>query len=283
MSYRSLLFLLISLASCLILTACYEDVVGCLDVNASNYDLDADEGCPNNNCCTYPTINTSVTHFYAGEALRTDTFYQDAAGNLFRLSLLRYYWSELSLETDDGSLLTPVDSVEFGLVPTLGDTITTTLNNNLVLVSSANSDRLAIGEFRTALNVQSLQGRLGLRDAYQTVAPETVASDQALAFQAGRMHFGLDTGFVQLKLEYDLIEGLDTLAKTVNVFGDQALSLDFPFIYSLPSGFDIEVLVNSEVSNLLQDVDLSLSSEVIADLLAANALNMFSVTELSAF
>ncbi|MEM9835570.1 MAG: MbnP family protein [Bacteroidota bacterium] len=260
-----------------LLTSCYQEVSGCLDVNATNFDLDADFACPDD-CCNYPTLGVAVTHNYADQSLRTDTFYLDAQNNPFRISRLRYYWSELQLDQLVGEAVVPVDSVEMGLLTSTGDTVFQNLNNNIVLVNSTSSATQTFGTFRSVATSTGLSGRIGLRNEYASVIPSTVPTGNPLFLQEGKMHFGSDSNFVQLKLEYDLIEGSDTTSKTINVIGDQALIFPFVNPLEIPQGFNLTVRLTADVSSLLNGIDLASMESEIADQLAQNAPFIWTVT-----
>ena len=84
---RMLAFLLLWVA----LQACYEEQEGCLDRNALNYDVDADFECAERSCCNYPRLAVRYTPNWGADALSTSDFYQDGAGNSFRMDRLRFY------------------------------------------------------------------------------------------------------------------------------------------------------------------------------------------------
>lgn len=261
-------------------TSCYQDVEGCLDFNANNLDLDADFACLDD-CCTYPTLGMSVTHLYEGEALRTDTFYRDAANNQFRLTRLRYYWTELVLNEESGDVVVPVDSVEFGLVLSPGDTVFQLLNDNLVLISSATDALQEFGVFRGAEGSVSITGKLGVDGLYSQVFPASAPANHPLGFQEDRMYYTQDSNYLQLKLEYDIIQGSDTINKEVNVLGVQQLELDFFGTVAIPRGFNVTVAVEAEVAALLNGIDLTADNEPIVNQLIVNAPAMWTVTALT--
>lgn len=276
MSLKSLYFI----GLCLLCTACYQDVEGCLDVNASNLDLDADFSCPNNDCCTYPSLSLAVTQLLNGERIRSDSFYRDAANNQYRLNLLRYYLTELVLNEANGNVVTPVDFVEFGLVSPAGDTSFQLLNDNLVLISSASSSSQSFGNFLGAEVSQSLSGKLGVDGLYRQVFPASAPANHPLSFQANRMHYGRDSSYLQLKLEYELIQGADTLRRAVNVLGTQEVVLLFPGNYAIPRGVNVTIEVEAELAILLSGIDLAGENSSIVNQLIANAPAMWTVTDL---
>lgn len=250
----------------LTLSACYEDVEGCLDLNAANYDLDADLACIDN-CCTYPALALGLDHRYAMEPLRFDTFYQDVLGQEFRVSRLRHYWSDFQLLTTDGDSLTPRSEVDLGLVRNPGDTLFTTVNDNLLLLNARQNANQEIGTYRQAVTLSGLRFRLGLNDSLQLAAPNTLVGNHPLAFQDGRLYFGRDTGYVMFSLEYELVQGNDTLARRVDAFGSQLTTLPFGSPTELPPGFDVVIDLELATSLWLEGLDLSQPASELSPIL----------------
>lgn len=274
----SQLSLLASLLLLLLLTACYEDVEGCLDPAATNYALSADLPCPNNGCCTYPSLRFSLSSRWEGEVLR-DSFYPDAFGNRFRLEQLRFYWSDIRIDTPDGQSITPTDSIAMGLRSN-GDTLFRNLNNNLALFSSRSTASRSVGTIGAVTSSTGFSARLGLADDYQQVLPSTLPTNHPLYFQEGRLYYGADTGFVQLKLQYELLSGPDTLARSIEVFGSQPFALPFNTTLAFPRGFNVLARVTADLPLLLNSVNLAAPEAEIANQLANNAPFIFTVTEL---
>lgn len=265
------------LASLSLLSACYEDVEGCLDPAATNYDLAADVACPENACCTYPELRFSATTRWEGEVLR-DTFYQDAFGNPFRLGRLRFYWSDISIDTPEGSVI-PIDSISMGTLSN-GDTLFQNFNNNLALFSSTSTAAQRVGTIGAVASSTAFSARLGVAERYQAVLPSTLPTTHPMYFQEGRLYYGRDTGFVQLKLEYDLISGSDTLGRSIEVFGSQPFSLPFNATLAFPRGFNVLARVDADLPLLFNNVNLAAVEEEIANQLANNAPFIFTVREI---
>ncbi len=261
------------------LPACYENVEGCLDPAAINYDLAADEACSANACCNYPSLRFALTTTWGGEPLVSDSFYQDAFSNRFQLSRLRYYFSEIGVVNTAGDILYPMDSLEMGIASN-GDTLFSNRSNNLALFTSRSSASRSLGVLASAPEATAFTALLGLGEAYQAVLPATLPTNHPLYFQEGRMYYGPDSGFVQLKLEYLLISGPDTLARSVEVFGRQPISLPFGTTLVFPKGFHVLARLEAELSLLLNSVNLADANASIAARLSSNASGMFRVREL---
>ncbi|NNF34664.1 MAG: hypothetical protein HKN68_11170 [Saprospiraceae bacterium] len=83
-----------------LITSCYESVDGCLDPEATNYDVNADNDC--DDCCILPSFNILMSYLVDGES------YID--GNSFRVSQqglmiedFHFFISDISLIDPDGN------------------------------------------------------------------------------------------------------------------------------------------------------------------------------------
>ena len=98
-----------------VLNACYEDQEGCLDINATNFDVEADINCPD--CCTFPMLQLDYQH-KAETADTTINFsyesitYQDGAGNPFRVRSVQYYLSDFHLIIPGGDTVQVADTIQ---------------------------------------------------------------------------------------------------------------------------------------------------------------------------
>jgi hypothetical protein len=93
----------------LILTSgCYEPVEGCLDVDAKNYNVTADNECPS--CCELPEVKISITFRYLGESFNLgDTL--PLGENEVIIEDFHIFLSDLELEDDMGNLIYLEDSL----------------------------------------------------------------------------------------------------------------------------------------------------------------------------
>ncbi|CAH0999354.1 hypothetical protein LEM8419_00652 [Neolewinella maritima] len=246
----------------LLCTGCYEDRVGCLDPDADNYDLQADEGCTD--CCVYPDFSIRISPEWNDTALVVGQTYTDGAGHPFQLIRFRYYLGELRLESTATELAEPARPVELqeGIA---GDTTDVILNGNYLLatttVTTSTVGTLRIG---TAA-LRSFSGTYGLPDRYRNVIPFTAPSGDALRTQPGRLNYRDGRGYVQSRLEYTLTPGGDTLS--VSSYGSVPFSLDFGDDLLPERGLDLRLDVTAQLDLLLGSIDLTADSATIAQAL----------------
>jgi len=142
--------LLISLS---LLPACYEPQSGCLDNEALNYDLDADNPC--SDCCEYPSLVLDVQHRFITDSTTAgiipgSSVHLDDFGNPFRIKQFRCFISNIHLQ-DAGAMPLEVEE-KLGLVVIEGPRIRLdTVEDNFALVDAAQlPDDLAVRELSPA-------------------------------------------------------------------------------------------------------------------------------------
>ena len=242
--------------------SCYEDRVGCLDPDAANYDLVADEACPE--CCTYPVFSVRVSTVWDGEALVPDAVYTDGAGNTFRLVDFRYYLGDLRLLADGVDLPEPQREVAF----TLADGTSTTLNGNYTLATSDRTSR-EVGAFRLGVTpIAGFAGSYGLPDRFRDVLPASAPSGDALRTQPRRLNYLDGNGYVQSRLEYVLPGAPDTLS--VSTYGSVPFTYSFAEAVTPARGADIRLDLEADLSELLGTIDLTADSTVVGAQLGAS-------------
>ncbi|WP_116125057.1 hypothetical protein [Lewinella sp. IMCC34183] len=246
----------------LLLTACYEERIGCTDPDSANYDLQADAACPD--CCTYPALSVRLTPVWGADNVVVGQSYADGAGNTFQLVRFRYYLGDLGLLSPTAQLPLPNRPVNLGLLEGV-DTVTVTLNGNYLLASLAPTTT-NVGTLRTGTEaLDGLYGTYGLPGQYRTVVPATAPTGDALRTQPGRLNFRDGQGYVQTRLEYTLVPGGDTLS--VSSYGSRPFILDFGQAVTPAQGFNLRLDVEARLDLLLGNINLAADSAAVAEAL----------------
>lgn len=250
----------------LLLTACYEDVNDCLDLDATNFNILADEGC--SDCCTFPSLSIEVARMWGDTTfLLTDTL-SDGAGNDFKLIRFRVYLTELELVGLGGVLPTPENIITVGIIEG-ADTVETEFNANLALVQSSSSTSTA--EIGTLLvgeaALMQVQGRIGMSSDFPAIYPPSAPTTSPLSTQEGLLNFNDGNGYLTASAEYVLIVTDDTVR--VDIRGDLLLDLDLPAPESPARGDDVTVEMEADYEAVFGTTDLSAEeTEVAAGILA---------------
>ena len=87
----------------LLQSSCADDEEGCLDIQATNFDVTTDIACAN--CCTYPTLSFRVNHVYDSiqNNFLLNSTYLDAIDSPYLVSAIQYYVADIQLVRADGS------------------------------------------------------------------------------------------------------------------------------------------------------------------------------------
>ncbi len=84
----------------ILISACYEPVEGCLDPDATNYDVDADDSC--DDCCNLPTFSILMSYLVDGESYTDgDTFRVSSQGLM--IEDFHFFISDIQLIDSEGN------------------------------------------------------------------------------------------------------------------------------------------------------------------------------------
>lgn len=257
---RILPFLLLPL----LITACYEDNIACLDPSATNYDILADEACPD--CCSYPSFSIDVAPVWADSAFSLNDTLPDGAGNDFRLIRFRVYLTDLVLVAGAEVLPTPENLITVGVIAGT-DTVETELNANLALIQSGTTGS-TIGTLRVGEEaLTQVQGRLGMSSDFPAVYPPSAPASSPLSTQVNLLNFNDDTGYLTASAEYILTATNDTVR--VDVRGDRLLDLDFGAPVAPVRGANLTVEIEANYQEVFGNTNLAAGdAAVAADILA---------------
>lgn len=265
------------LSSCLIIfltSACYEDNIACLDPDATNYDILADEACPD--CCVYPSFSLDVDRIWGDTTLSTDSTYQDGAGNDFRLIRFRVYLSGLGLLAGGRELPIPENEVEAGILSGT-DTVLTVINTNIALVSATSSSTSStIGRLRVGTDsLTQLRGTFGLVEEYMAVYPASAPASSPLSTQVGLLNFNDGQGYLTASAEYVLTATDDTIR--VDARGTEPFVLDFPGPLAPLRGVNLTLELEADYQQVFGTIDLTATEPEVVNGLLDGLQNWLSV------
>lgn len=247
-------------------SACYENRVACLDGDATNFDILADEACPD--CCEFPAFSLDVARFWGSAPLVADSVYTDGAGNAFRLLRLRVYLSELGLSAGATQLPVPENPTEARVVVG-GDTTLTTINANVVLLANTGSTVATVGRLRVGEGaLTQVQGFVGFPGDFPRVVPGSAPGGSPLATQPGLLNFNDGAGYLTASLEVARPALGDTLR--VDLRDPRPLTLPFPGPLAPLRGVDLTLELVADYRLALGNLDLTADPATVAAGLADN-------------
>ncbi len=169
--FLTLLLTIVSLA------ACFEPEEGCLDIEATNFQLSADRGCSKDaqsSCfCTYPAISLQITQVFDKSTFNTNQVYQTSAGENIRIADIQFYMSDIQLVLADGQVAATLDTIT--LTITEGDQEKNKISLDDFHLITPNSQRISSlitsdesGEFT------QLQFSIGIKSPESTTTPASM-------------------------------------------------------------------------------------------------------------
>ncbi len=269
----------------LTLPSCYEPVDGCLDNEALNYDLDADNPCAD--CCEYPSLVLDVQHRYPTETQQQgiipgNTVHLDDLGQPFRFKHLRFFISNLHLNKESGQALAVLE--ELPLVVIEGNRIRLdTVEDNFALVSAARLSDYTIGTIKGGGQFKSVTFDLGLTRPTSQADIDELPPGHPL--QEPELYLNDDEGFVFLDIAL-YRDTIQTNLDSVSIQLDRTTAIpeyDFPIDFQLYPGFNTEVVLRVDYALLLTGVNVKTdSAELIHQKIVNNLAKAFSVIDVTA-
>lgn len=220
------LLILISIAGC------NTRIQGCLDINAENFNLNAEQSC--DGCCTYPTVSLSLTQQWGDRNFATtDTLY-DINGHPYKITGLVYFLSDWIWEDGQG-IQYNVDNVTVSCAD--GDL--TYFPDNLPI--GTEQFNYPLGNIRNSPVIDSLSFFLGLKQDFSCLDSEIPGTPLELTDQSPLWNpqtSSLET--VRLIVQLDTaVESFDTIFISDEM--RSTLSYPFEFVPGLDAKFTLTV------------------------------------------
>ncbi|MCB9284441.1 MAG: hypothetical protein H6563_10240 [Lewinellaceae bacterium] len=252
----------VGLFLCFLLPACYEKQEGCLDINATNFDVTADVAC--SDCCTYPQLSLKLEHKAVLPdttlPFRYDSLYYVAAypDVKFRFHRLRYYLSDIRLSRT-GATGRVVDSITLYLPQSPGDTVPLRVVNDFMLADRDFLQAKKLGTWRGEGTFDRLDFTLGIEDAIRYTDPAKTPGGHALQAPAEGYNWSEASGYISNFMRYSTeAQPLDTLEVAITTPVPVSLILDPPL--EIVPGYNITLTLYLNYMAWLNGLDLSSAS-----------------------
>ncbi len=236
------LYVLAGFCMLLSINGCNTRIQGCLDANADNFNLNAEQSC--DDCCTYPSISLSLTQLWGDRNFTiTDTLY-DMNGHSYRIRGLDYFLSSWTWE-DAAHNSFHVDSVTV-----ICDDGNLTYAPDILAINAERFNYI-LGTIRQAPFIDSIRFTTGLTQdisCLDAANPETPIelTDQSPLWNS--TSGSLET--MRLIIQYDIaVETFDT----IYIIDEVVSALVYPFDF-IP-GEDSQFMLTVDYSLWFQDVN----------------------------
>ena len=272
-----LIFILVSL----LLSSCYEDQEGCLDINATNFDVEADISCLD--CCEFPVLQLDFQH----KAIIGDTtinlvydefIYEDQVGNLFGIKNLQFYLSDFHLIRNGGDTTQVSDTLQ--ITKSNGEVIS--IKDNFLLVNPGVFGFSTLGDFRSEGNYDGIGFNFGLNPVANQLDTTYFTDEHPLGPQAENMFTGNGEGYLFAKIELLPEPGNDSLFTEILIKGDENLvPIENVVSYTILEGVDPRLIVLIDYYSWFSTIDIQNDSpEVMGQKIVTQLANSFNLVEI---
>lgn len=157
-----------------LVSSCYVEREGCLDIQSANYDLTADIAC--DDCCSYPSLTLWVTHQTNEVLLSFDSIYFNDLGQGFQFVDYKLILSNFSFVDDQQKSYQALDSTEV----VGNDPSNTFYIKDDIAVVNRSDIQYSLGSFNASGNLESLSFDLGLKSEYRDIDLTSLPADHPL-------------------------------------------------------------------------------------------------------
>lgn len=267
-------------------TACYEPQEGCLDIEATNYDVTSDDACAD--CCAYPTLKVGALHrvdfsFPTDTSLLFlyDTLYPNYAAEMvdsFVIDRIRFFISDIRLVKDSGEEIGVVDTLELEVAS--GEKIT--VEDSFVKLDRDIFATRTVGTILTSGTFKGVKFKIGLDEPLLETNPGSVPSGHPLSIEDDVLNYDTLEGKYIPNL---LIYRQDTVSADslfVEIIEPDTLTLFFDAPVELDRGFSLSLVLKVDYMAWFDGVDVSKNPLGIdvSTAIRQNLRNAFSVNSI---
>jgi len=275
-----------------LLFSCTEPEEGCIDVLASNFEINADDDCCADTqeecCCTFPTLRLNL--FYKGVAtdtlsnassnIRLDTYYPlDNLGDSIRIDSFSMFVSDLTpFDNIAGDSLSVIEILEITTIDGDGQTITNSLQDNIALVEMP-LFQFTVGTFRSDISIDEISFNLGLGPNLVNIDPTSVDNDHPLGNEYTVLFDNTAMQYLVGRIGFTLKRGLEERIIVQNLESFESFSEQFvnPTFVDRGSTLDIRMRIN--ILDVFKGIVFDIPNVEIPVLINENLSTSISILE----
>ena len=256
-----------------------EEEPGCLDIQANNHQVDAEDPC--DDCCSYPELRLSFQHNWViDDSIRnfdTDGDVYLIEDTEYQFNRIRYYLSDIHLVQENGTTLELNEILEFESP----DGLTERVEDNFALIEAGSFQTQVPGRYRRSGTFTELRFVIGVSMPAGTATPEQFPENHPLAIQSPPM-YAADSGYVHSLITFSPV-GKDSTAYSWQTFGTNRLrEVSLPLSFTLDPGFHTEIRLSVNYRTWFTGIDLTEPpSGAILDQIVSNQANSFSLVSIN--
>ncbi len=260
--HRDLLFFLFL---SLVFQSCDEASQGCRNINATNYDVTADEDCEDD-CCQLPELKMQFSHKIEQRVGGVDTLVNftyntsyilpASITDTFSFQKIKCYFSNFRLIDMEGEEVQVNDRLTIDLEGDEPDSITIVDD---IFLFDAGSANYTLGEFGEPNTFEGLKFTAGLQSELLTTNPEIAPANSA--FTPDSLNYEESVGYIfQNYVFFNGVDAPDLADSTVfQIFEPVEINLSTnPF--ALVSGFDATLRMTVRYDQLFENIAFETTS-----------------------
>ncbi len=266
---KSAYLYIIIFSSILTFQNCLQPIEGCLDVNATNFDVTAGKDCDKSCTCTYPSLVISANYVSGTNNFNYNTTYINNVGDSFRLVSAQMYLSDFQLVNDKNITIRTTDSVALTRA-----TDTIKVLNNYALIGKSVGFDFTIGTFNSTDKFTKIKFRVGLDDVALKTIPSKMPTTHPLSTKSDSMYISSQSQYIFNK--FVIAKGSnfkDTLRLNIITPKD----LEFVKALSFPLGFNARIPLTINYLQFFKDVKFSEPENQIRQKIVDNTSSAFSI------
>jgi hypothetical protein len=272
--YSLILSLSLFLSFSLSLPSCYQARTGCLDPEAANYDVSADDPCidlkTTPNCkCLYPSLRLNIQPYWKDSTRVKEGFQTNIPFVFLNAS---FFLTDIQLIKSDGTIVAISDSIKILVKKSKTDTLTKKVKNDIVLVNLKDTVYSA-GEIKQTGTFTKLKFRVALnKDANQADLKSVLPNPHPLR-DSSMYHYDTFTrDFARFTILKDKTKAEFT-TYTWTTSTDIEITFDKPI--AVEKGRDAIIKLKILYSEWFKDIDLKQSDATVTQQLITNMKKAF--------
>jgi hypothetical protein len=241
----------------MIFGSCYQEIEGCLDADATNYNPEADEDC----CCTYPVLKLDVLYTYdTVEFILNETFHHTIHDS-FKLLEFGILLHDFNLGTNSGSI--PIGDLNEFYVKEGADSTKKAFRDDFVVLR--NKFNYDVGLLAVSDHYSSLMMNVGLTNEKNDILPSVLSSGHALKYLEDEGYWnlvdGYKTAFIEVLYGPNLADTLIWSSNHLDFQGQINVALDTIKV----RGEDLTLGIDLDMKNWLGEVDFTSANQALTD------------------
>jgi len=240
------------------MVSCYTRKEACLDLLASNYDVSADDACPD--CCTFPKLRLEIAHLVKDSVYSVDSIYTNDLNQAFKILDVRYYVSAFELYNQLTGKKVILEQIKY-------QDSTIVIPNDIKIYRSVDGS-IEIGSLKGYGTFDSLTFYLGLKDEVMQTSFINLPSNHVLLANNRLKNASGEYAHFTVR-----IQAVDTLIGVRN-FQVSGLGISEPYTVKTPAttlkGAAPTFKLKADYDALFRNIDIKDSTTVIENALKLN-------------